>query len=172
MGYGDRTSSACEENSAARAAPATASALHRSRRISSEAARPEVMSRSSSIPMAPGRSTVGGTVVRSSTVDSTPTSIGPPSSTMSMRPFRSSSTCDARVGLGRENRLALGAAMGSRAAARSACATGWAGILIATVSSPAVTSRGHRCGAAVRRASGAPARNVRRARPPSAGPVT
>ena len=59
-----------------------------------------------------------------------------------MRPSRSSSTCAADVGLGRENRLALGAAIGTPAAASSARATGWTGTLTATVSNPAVTSSG------------------------------
>ena len=68
----------------------------------------------------------------------------PPSTMMSMRPSRSASTWDARVGLGRENRFALGAATGRPARAISARAMGCEGTLIATVARPAVTSSGTR----------------------------
>ena len=47
----------------------------------------------------------------SSTVDSTPTGVGPPSRINSMRPSRSSRTCPARVGLGRPERFAEGAGL-------------------------------------------------------------
>jgi len=57
-------------------------------------------------------------------VDSTPMGVGPPSSTRSMRPSRSSSTCAAVVADGRVKVLALGAAMGKLAALSSATATG------------------------------------------------
>ena len=53
-------------------------------------------SRSASSVTPPGRSTRGGSLVRSSTVDSTPTSQGPASSRQSMRPSRSAKTCAAR----------------------------------------------------------------------------
>ena len=59
-------------------------------------------------------------------------------------PSISSSTCAAVVGLGRPERFALGAAMGVCAAQISARATGCEGMRTATVSSPAVTSRGTR----------------------------
>ena len=61
---------------------------------------------------------------------------------MSIRPSRSATTCAARVGLGRENRFALGAAIGMPAARSSACATGCEGTRIATDGNPAVTSSG------------------------------
>ena len=51
----------------------------------------------------------------------------------------SASTCAAVVGLMRPERLALGAAMGSLAAASSARATGWTGARSAMVSRPALT---------------------------------
>ena len=54
----------------------------------------------------------------------------------------SSNTSRAVVGLGRPERLALGAAMGRPAASMSARATGCAGMRTATVASPAVTRRG------------------------------
>ena len=59
-----------------------------------------------------------------------------------MRPRMSSYTWAAVVGLGRPERLALGAAMGLRAASISALAAGWAGKRTATVSRPAVTASG------------------------------
>ncbi len=57
-------------------------------------------------------------------VDSTPTRVGPPSTTASMRPDRSSITCAASVGLTRPERLAEGAATGRPVAAKRARATG------------------------------------------------
>ena len=72
----------------------------------------------------PGRKILGNSPVMSTTVDSNPTSQGPPSSTMSMRPSMSSSTCSARVGLGRPERLALGAATGTPAFSISIRAAG------------------------------------------------
>ena len=83
-----------------------------------------------------------GSEVMSSTVDSTPTEVGPPSRRSSIRPSRSSRTCSAHVGLGRPERLAEGAAMGREAAWMRAWATGWAGTRTATVSSPPVVTRG------------------------------
>ena len=73
-------------------------------------------------------------------VDSTPTSVGPPSRIISTRLPRSSATCDASVGLTRPERLAEGAAIGLPKAASNLCATGWAGARIATESSPARAS--------------------------------
>jgi len=68
----------------------------------------------SSTPTAPGRSSRGTSPVQSTIVDSTPTSLGPPSSTQSRAGSRtspsSSTTCAASVGETRPNRLALGAA--------------------------------------------------------------
>jgi hypothetical protein len=60
----------------------------------------------------PGRNSVGGSVVMSRTVDSTPNGVAPASSTASISPLRSCSTWSAVVGLGRPNLFALGAAMG------------------------------------------------------------
>ncbi|MNJ42298.1 hypothetical protein D3C77_372620 [compost metagenome] len=57
----------------------------------------------------------------------------------SIAPAKSSPTCCASVGLGRPDRLALGAATGHPAAAMSRSATSWAGIRTATVDRPAVT---------------------------------
>ena len=88
----------------------------------------------------PGRSRVGGAVVRSSTVDSSPTSHGPPSRIIFTRSPSDSATCSARVGLTAPLRLAEGAASGRPTARISACAIGCAGARTATVSSPAVAS--------------------------------
>ena len=60
----------------------------------------------------PGRSSRGGSLVRSRTVDSRPTAVGPLSMIRSIRPSRSARTCSARVGESRFDRLALGAAIG------------------------------------------------------------
>ena len=75
-------------------------------------------------------------------VDSTPTVQGPPSTMPSMRPSMSSMTSWARVQLGRPERLALGAAIGTPASRMMAVATGWSGQRMATVSSPAVVASG------------------------------
>ena len=90
----------------------------------------------------PGRSSLGGSQVRSRIVDSTPTAQGPPSTTPLIRPSISSSTSWAVVQLGRPERLALGAAMGMPASRMIASVTGWLGQRTATVSSPAVVSSG------------------------------
>src|SRR5579875_3901042 len=74
-----------------------------------------------------GRRSTGGVRVRSRIVDSTPTFVGPASSSRSIRPARSASTCSAVVGLVWVKRLALGAAIGTPAARMSARATGWSG---------------------------------------------
>ena len=87
--------------------------------------------RSMSRPTAPGRRITGEPCDRSTTVDSTPTSVGPPSTTMSIRSLRSAITCIASVGLGREKRFALGAAIGTPAADMRARATGLEGTRIA-----------------------------------------
>ena len=58
------------------------------------------------------------------------------------RPSMSSKTSAAVVGLGRPERLALGAAMGTPAVSISALATGCEGMRTATVASPAVTRDG------------------------------
>ena len=65
-----------------------------------------------SIAIGPGRSSRGTDMVRSSTVDSRPTTVGPLSMIRSMRPSRSASTWSARVGESRFARFALGAAIG------------------------------------------------------------
>ena len=59
-----------------------------------------------------------------------------------MRPSMSSRTCSARVGLGRPEALAEGAAIYPPAARISAAATGWLGMRTATVISPPLVSAG------------------------------
>jgi len=81
-------------------------------------------------------------VVRSRTVDSTPMRVGPESRMASIFPLRSVWTCWAVVGLGLPARFALGAAMGQLLCLMSAKATGWLGILTATVSRPATVMSG------------------------------
>ena len=61
-----------------------------------------------------------------------------------MRPSRSAFTCWAVVGLGRPDKLALGAAMGTPAARIRARAVLWSGMRTATVGSPAATWSGTR----------------------------
>ena len=80
--------------------------------------------RSMSRLIAPGRRIIGGVEVRSSTVDSSPTGVFPPSTTISIQLLRSSSTCCADVGLGCPNKFALGAAIGSPTLLSNARATG------------------------------------------------
>ena len=75
-------------------------------------------------------------------VDSTPTWQGPPSTMPSIRPSMSSAMCRAQVGLGRPDRLPLGAATGTPASRMIANVTGWSGQRTPTVSSPAVTALG------------------------------
>ncbi len=55
---------------------------------------------------------VGGSRLMSKTVDSRPTAVSPPLMIQGRRPLRSVITWFAVVGLGRPERLALGAAMG------------------------------------------------------------
>ena len=74
------------------------------------------------------------------TVDSRPYAVGPPSRISAMPSPKSAYTCAARVGLRRPERLAEGAASGRSAARSSACATGWSGTRMATLSRPALTS--------------------------------
>ena len=69
------------------------------------------------LPARASRSGRGGAVaaassVRSRTVDSRPTAVGPLSMIRSIRPSRSARTCSARVGESRFDRFALGAAIG------------------------------------------------------------
>ena len=78
------------------------------------------------------------------TVDSTPTSALPDTTTASILPSRSSSTCSAVVGLGDPERFADGAASGRPLRFIISCATLFDGILTATVSSPALTAAGMR----------------------------
>jgi hypothetical protein len=99
-------------------------------------------SRSASTEMAPGRSTSTGSVVQSTTVDSTPASVCPPCRMQSIRPPRSSCTASQVVGLGRPDRLADGAGTGVSQAARNLWVSGRPGIRTPTVSSPAVTTDG------------------------------
>ena len=61
---------------------------------------------------------------------------------ISIRPFISSITWLALVGLGRPERFALGAAIGILHSCNNALATKWDGIRIATVSRPPVVSYG------------------------------
>ena len=90
----------------------------------------------------PGRSTVGGSVVVSTTVDSSPTSVSSDTMMAETRPIISSITCSLFVGLGRPEILALGAAMGTPADLMSPRAMRLEGKRTATVSSPAVTTSG------------------------------
>ena len=99
-------------------------------------------SRSCSTVTPPGLSRVGGSVARVITVDSTPTEQWPPSTTASILPSRSASTCSAQVGLGLPEALALGAARGGPLCSIIALAQGCEGIRIATVDRPAVTASG------------------------------
>src|SRR3989338_5065131 len=89
--------------------------------------------RSCSSVTAPGRSNSGTGRLKSTIVDSTPCSVGPPSRTASMRPRRSSTTCCASVGLGFPATFAEGAAMGQPAARINWSATGWSGMRTAAV---------------------------------------
>ncbi len=91
---------------------------------------------------APGRRMRGRSPVASTTVDSRPTSLAPPSRIRGMRPSRSDSTCLAVVGLGLPERLALGAARGNPQAAIRARAAGWLGARRARESRPALTAAG------------------------------
>jgi hypothetical protein len=68
--------------------------------------------------------------------------VGPPSRIRSIRPWRSSQTCLAMVGLGRPNLFAEGAAMGTALSSMSLLATGWLGMRTATVSNPPVVTVG------------------------------
>ena len=89
---------------------------------------------------APGRYTT--IFSGSSTVDSTPTFVAPPSTTASMRPSRSASTCAAVVGLVCPNVFALGAAKGTPVSRSNSSATGCDGIRTPTSGRPAVTASG------------------------------
>ena len=102
---------------------------------------PKARSRSAPVIM-PGRRMTASRPVRSTTVLSIPTELGPPSRMSSTRSPSDACTCWALVGLTWVNRLALGAAMGTPAARSRANATGWAGIRTATASSPAVATSG------------------------------
>ena len=83
--------------------------------------------------------------VTSTIVDSTPTRLGPPSSTTSTSSPRSARTCAAVVGLTRPKRFADGAAMPPPNASSNASATGWSGTRRPTVGATA----GRRVGDAV-----------------------
>src|SRR5699024_4587993 len=73
---------------------------------------------------------------RSSTVDSNPTPVVPPSIIISILPERSALTWSAAVGLGFPEVFAEGAAIVVLLLLISSKAIGWSGILIATVSKP------------------------------------
>src|SRR5699024_4551426 len=81
----------------------------------------------------------GISFVQSTTVDSTPTLAGPPSSMPAIFPFKSSSTCSAAVGLGFPEIFALGAAIGRPELEIKSNATSLSGIRTPTVVNPAVT---------------------------------
>ncbi len=91
-----------------------------------------------------GRSSRGGSVVRSRTVDSMPTGLRPASRIKSTLPSRSFSTCSAIVGDTRFERFALGAAIGRPSASINLYARKQSGIRTPTVSPPAVTISGIR----------------------------
>ncbi len=78
--------------------------------------------------------------MRSTTVDSIPTVVGPPSRMTSTAAPSWATTCAAVVGETRVKALALGAAMGTPARSMRARATGCAGTRTPTVSSPALTA--------------------------------
>ena len=120
---------------------AASSPSSRGRSTAGETSTSPIIASSISRVMPPGRSMVG-LPTRVSTVDSTPTGQGPPSRMTSMRPSISSRTCCAVVGLGRPERLAEGAAMGTPAALMRASAVLCSGIRTATVGRPAATSSG------------------------------
>src|SRR3989338_1223095 len=92
--------------------------------------------------MKPGRRRVKGFVVQSITVDSRPRGDCPASRISEALLLKSSYACFASVALGFPALFAEGAAIGVPALSISACATGWEGILTATVLSPAVASLG------------------------------
>ena len=89
---------------------------------------------SSEIP--PGRSSRGRAPHSDTTVDSTPTEHGPPSTTAAILPCKSSMTCCAVVVDGLPEVLADGAASGTPAARIIACAIGCTGKRIPTVFNP------------------------------------
>ena len=97
---------------------------------------PRARSKSSSV-MWPGRNRVGLSPTTDTTVLSTPTSHSPPSKINGRRPSISVNTSCALVGLGLPERLALGAAKAQPLCWITARATGWLGIRMPTVSSPA-----------------------------------
>ena len=90
----------------------------------------------------PGRRTTGASPVKSKTVDSIPTRQFLPDKMTGSLPSMSSATCKADVGLGRPDLFAEGAARGTPHARIKPRASRLAGILTATVSSPAVTLGG------------------------------
>ncbi len=104
--------------------------------------RPGKNSAKSAAVSTPGRRMAGTGEAKSKTVDSRPARHSPPLIISGILPCISANTCSASVGLGRPERLALGAATG-RAASRSSCkAAGWAGIRRPTVFRPPVVTAG------------------------------
>ena len=91
---------------------------------------------------APGRRIVGGSLVRSSTVDSTPIVVGPPSTTRSMRPLKvvDDVRCLRRAGARKE----IGARRGDghSGGIDERTSDRMNGTRTATVERPAVTSSG------------------------------
>ena len=110
----------------------------------------------------------GSAPVASTTVDSSPIGVGPPSRIVATRAPRSASTCAAVVGLTWPERLALGAAIGRSADRRRAWATGCPGTRSAMVSSPAVvrSATGH-SGALASTSVRAPGQNASASRRPT-----
>src|SRR4051812_1906224 len=98
------------------------------------------LSRIRSILTPPGRNTTGGSQSPSTTVLSTPTWQDPPSSMISILPFKSWSTCAALVGDGFVEAFAEGAASGTPARWMRESASGEFGIRAPKVGRPAVTS--------------------------------
>ena len=92
--------------------------------------------------IAPGLNTSGMLTLTSIMVDSKPTLESSEAISISIRPFISLYTCSALVGLGLPERLALGAAIGVLQSRINSLASSSSGIRTATVSSPAVVSKG------------------------------
>ena len=90
----------------------------------------------------------------STTVDSTPTAQGPPSTTAGILPRISSSVSRAVVGEGLPEVLAEGAASGQPDSRMISLAMGWEGIRMPTVSSPAEVTAGIRSDFSITMVSG------------------
>ena len=120
---------------------------------------PRIASRSVTV-TAPGRKIIGRARERASTVDSSPTSQGPPSRmSNSSASENSSATCSAVVGETRPLRLALGAEIGPPNASMRARATGCAGERTATLLRPP-TLAAHTCARRGRMSANGPGQNA------------